>query len=324
MKAVSLAATLVGVGLLLLDAANLPCAADDDALVLVYKAEAWDGREPAAADVRAAAAVVAKRCAHAGFDGVVAKALADSGPIEVRLPKAHAAEEAAIRALVERRGDVAFRIRAREKMEDEWRDKRLNAGEPPPKGYAWVPDEQSSLMALVETPEAPIVSKLDELMRPSNPRLDASAVEAARELARVREESVFENADIARASVRRSMSTIGGQSMRHVAVQFEFKEDRKAAFEKFTGANVGRVLCVVVEGKVQTAPVINAAIPGAGLLRAAGSGWTDEQARDLAAVLEAGALPVKLVRAKGDTKLGSAPRSPPHSPSAAASPRRTA
>jgi hypothetical protein len=284
----------------------VPAAAADGDRVVLYSVRSW---QPGAAvkreDRKAAAEVVTRRCIHAGFDGVTAAVASDGEAIELRIPKAHAESEAAIAQLAERPGDVVFRIRAREKMEDEWRDKRLNAGEPPPEGYAWVPDEQSSLQALVETPEAPILAKMEKLVHEGSVQEGqrGAAFEAlSAELVRVSAASVFANADIGTASVRRSMSTIGGQSMRHVAVQFEFKEERKAAFEKFTGANVGRTLCVVVEGKVQVAPVIAAAIPGAGLLRAAGTGYTDDQARDLAAVLEAGALPVKLVRAKGDTK----------------------
>ena len=47
----------------------------------------------------------------------------------------------------------------------------------------------------------------------------------------------------------------------HVAVRFELKEDRRAAFEKLTGENVGRGLCVLLDGKVHVCPAIKSALP---------------------------------------------------------------
>lgn len=280
---------------------HAPCAAEDADRVLAYTVEGWTGSQPATPEnVKVTAAVVAKRCIHAGIEGITADAAKDGKSIEVRLPKALAGDEAAVRHLVERRGDVVFRVRASEKMEDEHRDKRLNEGEPAPEGYTWLPDEHSVLQALVEAPEAPLVAKLEALLQQKGSGPDLAAaydVEYAR-LEKIRAESVFTNSDIASSSVRRALSTYGAQSLMHVNVRFEFVSARKAAFEKFTGANVGRQLCVVVEGKVHVSPTINAAIPGMGELRAPGSGYTEPEAQEMAALLECGPLPVKLVPTK--------------------------
>jgi preprotein translocase subunit SecD len=276
-------------------------AAPSGELLLAYSAAAWDGAGRVMFDdPKTAADVVVKRCAHAGFDGVVACVGADGASVEVRVPKALAADETAIRHLVERRGDVSFRVRAPQKLEDEQRDKRLNEGAPPPEGYTWIPDERSSLMALVETPEAPLAAKLAALLQQkgSGPDVAAAYDEGRSRLDAVRAASVFTNEDIVAASVRRSLSTYGAQSLMHVNVRFEFADPRKAAFEKFTGANVGRELCVVVEGKVHVAPVINSAIPGAGELRAPGTGYTETEAQEMAAILECGPLPLRLVPRK--------------------------
>jgi len=285
----------------LLAAAFVVSAADDAARVLVYRTESWDLRAATADDVKATAVVVAKRCAHAGFEGVAADVSKDGKSIEVRLPKALADSEAAVRHLVERRGDVSFRVRASQKMEDEHRDKRLYEGAPAPEGYAWVPDEHSTLLALVETPEAPFEAKLAAFVA-ADPKPEPAESAKWREvkdgLAKVWAESVFTNAEIASSSVRRSLSTYGAQSLMHVNVRFEFADARKAAFEKFTGANVGRQLCVVVEGKVHVSPVINAAIPGAGELRAPGTGYTEPEAQEMSAILESGPLAVRLVPTK--------------------------
>ena len=72
-------------------------------------------------------------------------------------------------------------------------------------------------------------------------------------------------------------------------VAFKFKPDAAATFSNLTGANVGRQMAIVLDGVVYSAPVIKGRISG-------GSGivegqFTVEDARALAIVLRAGALP---------------------------------
>jgi len=64
-------------------------------------------------------------------------------------------------------------------------------------------------------------------------------------------------------------------------------------FERITGDNVGRRLAIVLDGKVQSAPVIKDRI-GGGRAVITGS-FTLDEARDLAIVLRAGALPAPVV-----------------------------
>lgn len=73
----------------------------------------------------------------------------------------------------------------------------------------------------------------------------------------------------------------------YVSINF----DRKGAqiFEKITAANVKKRLAIVLDNKVYSAPVIQEKISG-GEARITGS-FTAEEARDLAIVLRAGALP---------------------------------
>lgn len=67
-------------------------------------------------------------------------------------------------------------------------------------------------------------------------------------------------------------------------------------FERITGENVGRRLAIVLDGKVQSAPVIQDRIGGG---RAVITGnFTLDEARDLAIVLRAGALPAPVVIAE--------------------------
>lgn len=76
-------------------------------------------------------------------------------------------------------------------------------------------------------------------------------------------------------------------------VDFRLNRRDAARFATVTGANIGRQLAIVLDGLVQSAPVIRSRIPnGAGQIEL-GSGSTDE-AKDLAIILRAGALPTKI------------------------------
>jgi preprotein translocase subunit SecD len=73
----------------------------------------------------------------------------------------------------------------------------------------------------------------------------------------------------------------------YVGIKFDTKGAR--IFEKITGDNVNRRLAIILDNKVYSAPVIQEKI-GGGEARITGR-FTTEEARDLAIVLRAGALP---------------------------------
>ena len=76
-------------------------------------------------------------------------------------------------------------------------------------------------------------------------------------------------------------------------VSLEFDSEGGKIFSDITGANVGRRLAIVLDDKVQSAPVINERIPSG---RAQISGkFTYDTANDLAIALRAGALPAPIV-----------------------------
>ena len=76
-------------------------------------------------------------------------------------------------------------------------------------------------------------------------------------------------------------------------VSLEFNSEGGKSFSDITGANVGRRLAIVLDDKVQSAPVINERIPSG---RAQISGrFTADQAADLAITLRAGALPAPVI-----------------------------
>lgn len=75
------------------------------------------------------------------------------------------------------------------------------------------------------------------------------------------------------------------------AVSFSFNREGAARFGEITGANIGRNLAIILDGRVQTAPRIESRINAEG--RITGS-FTQQEAADLSLVLRSGALPASL------------------------------
>ncbi len=80
-------------------------------------------------------------------------------------------------------------------------------------------------------------------------------------------------------------------------VGISFKPTGAKMFEDLTGNNIGRRMAVILDGNVYTAPVIQAKIAGGEAQITLGNGDYNSlltQAKDIALVLRAGALPVQL------------------------------
>ena len=76
-------------------------------------------------------------------------------------------------------------------------------------------------------------------------------------------------------------------------VQFTLSRAGGRQFARFSGANVGNYLAIVLDQEVMSAPVIRDRIGARGQIEM-GQGTPLEEARDLALVLRAGALPVQI------------------------------
>jgi SecD/SecF fusion protein len=74
-------------------------------------------------------------------------------------------------------------------------------------------------------------------------------------------------------------------------VSFQMTKEGSKAFGRLTGANIGKRLAIVLDGTVQSAPVIQSRITDAGRITGR---FTREEAHDLAIVLRAGALPAPI------------------------------
>jgi len=74
------------------------------------------------------------------------------------------------------------------------------------------------------------------------------------------------------------------------AVSFSMKDNESSErFGAVTASNIGKQLAIVLDNKIITAPVIKDAIPGNGIIS---GGFSMESAKELATLLNAGALPV--------------------------------
>ncbi|MGM0568361.1 MAG: protein translocase subunit SecD [Elusimicrobiota bacterium] len=100
---------------------------------------------------------------------------------------------------------------------------------------------------------------------------------------------VGEEPDLTGASLRDAgVSTGGDFGQPHVTFRLDSEGGR--TFERLTEANIDRQLAIVLDDVVQSAPVIRSRIPGgSGIIE---GGFTLQDARDLAMLLRAGALPV--------------------------------
>ncbi len=74
-------------------------------------------------------------------------------------------------------------------------------------------------------------------------------------------------------------------------VSFKMTREGAKLFARLTGANIGRRLAIVLDGKVQSAPEIQSRIAESGRITGR---FTQQEAKDLAIVLRAGALPAPI------------------------------
>ncbi len=71
-------------------------------------------------------------------------------------------------------------------------------------------------------------------------------------------------------------------------VNFSLTHEGAQIFGDWTGANIGRPLAIVLDGRVQSAPTIEGRISDSGVIRGS---FTQQEVEDLATVLRSGALP---------------------------------
>jgi preprotein translocase subunit SecD len=92
--------------------------------------------------------------------------------------------------------------------------------------------------------------------------------------------------------VRNAVAEQSTDNPAYYEVVFTLSTDAARRFGPFTEANIGRPMAIVLDHKVQSAPVINSRIDDSGRIEGQ---FSQQSANDLALVLRAGALPASIV-----------------------------
>jgi preprotein translocase subunit SecD len=78
------------------------------------------------------------------------------------------------------------------------------------------------------------------------------------------------------------------------AVSFNLNADGAQRFGRVTGDNVGKMLAIVLDKRIQSAPRINSRITDSGIITGGPTGFAPQAAQDLSLVLRSGALPASI------------------------------
>lgn len=151
------------------------------------------------------------------------------------------------------------------------------------------------------------VQKINELAKGKIPEADEIAFERVRGLQELKEEGESLEASRRRPYLLRSKTEVTGNDLQDANVGFDSESQRPIVsftmnargatlFEKLTGEHLKERLAIVLDGIVYSAPTIQSKISGRGQITL-GTGNGEQlmrEAKDLAIVLRAGALPAQL------------------------------
>ncbi len=258
---------------------------------LVYRLTTEAGREPSGDEGRTVVDVLARRFRAAGIEGIEITRSKTVGELTVAVPAALAPKLDAIRGLIERAGTLEFRICATHEETRIQRVLRTRTDSLRPRElleYLWVPASDGAPDVLVLTPERVARAALEEFIAKQTVPDPAATARARKRYEDVVRDEVFTGDQLDSVSVR--SATWG-----HV-VYFGFKEDRKQPFAEFTARHVGEAVAIIIDGKVHSTPNIRSKLPGEGIIEGGGEGFTEQEAKDIAAVLGSGSIPGRLVR----------------------------
>jgi SecD/SecF fusion protein len=251
--------------------------------------------------------------------------------IVVELPGRRADQITDIKKLIEQNGRLEFRMQAETGEERKWReiDRDSQGQVAPPPELAWYrfKDDAREKM-LVRTPERPLKIELDKIERnlkngsaeyqaavKKQHEADANQATPRPEVERLRGEAdalfaklladspeyrdalakyeevvrneVFTGEELVRTEIHHQVANI--------VVFFEFKPDRKPYFGAFTERHVRENMAIILDGRVNSAPIIKSPLPGEGIIEGGGTaGFKEKEARELAVVLESGSTGINL------------------------------
>ena len=239
---------------------------------------------------------------------------------EVQFPGKETSEVQRIKDILTRLGQLEFRIVAlppqkgdghTSGLEDSEREKKRQMGAAypgPPAGTAWVPprivrNEQGEVVSggverLVEYPESGLLEEIKRLEgrkqedairdRPEAiAEIDMQIAGKQTELESIRKKNYFTGEDLDPAGLGIRQGDFGASWV----VAFAMQDKRKVDFGDFTTANKRRLMAILIDGHVESAPVIQETLPGRGQISGGGMrGFSRDEANDLVTVLRSGSL----------------------------------
>jgi SecD/SecF fusion protein len=297
---------------------------------LTYQAKAAEGSELTQEHLKRAIDVIEGRLNATGV-AEISLTPTEAKEIVVELPGRTADQIKDIKALIQRNGQLEFRIQAEPTVERKAREEFESSGGlvNPTADYKWVPRKEAGApKMLVRTPEKPIENQLNKILRKlqdASPeykeakrkldevagRDDVTPTQRAKLKADVdavmkQLEAGSEDAKSTRLKyeemVRSEVFTgeqlesteIRSQNMKTV-VAFSFKDERKPWFGQFTEKHIKEQMAIILDGTVDSAPVINSKLPGDGIIEGGGAtGFNPAEAKALAIVLESGSTGIQL------------------------------
>jgi len=151
------------------------------------------------------------------------------------------------------------------------------------------------LVAIEDVPTATLFLEMDGVQRalPRNQVLTWGDEIVARGARTYRRLYVLEEEPFLTGDLLENATAGRDPQFNQAQVQFELSRAGGRLFQRFSGQHVGDFLAIVLDNEVMSAPVIRDRIGARGQIEM-GAGTPLDEARDLALVLRAGALPAKL------------------------------
>lgn len=259
---------------------------------LAYSLHTEDGGAPPPDAVERVMNVLNARLNGTGLSEITIEAT-QQNEILVKVPGTGKAQLDQIMDILERNGELEFRMRAPESEEQQERAMQEAAPElyKTPSNRKWYPVAEGGEM-LVVVAEQKLEKELDALLQrqAAGENVPDEEIKAKqRELQDVLDQEVFTGDQLEETRVQ-------PQQM-EIVVFFKFKSNRRPAFTDFTKKNVKKQMAIILDGRVDSAPVIQGTLPGEGVINGGGpKGFTQAEAKELSIVLESGSTGVKLRR----------------------------
>ncbi len=226
--------------------------------------------------------------------------------ITVEVPGRGKEEIDRIKKIMSTLGSLEFRIVAepavtraeRALREAAEKDKKPYA---PKAGYGWYKSDEGPEQ-LLETPDLKAVADLaaaresivaaEKEGKPDLAPLRLAVAEAEKSVKNAQDRFLWTGSSLKTVGYEKASAQEGGRGHE---VQFSIVASRSADFGRFTGDNVQRLMAIVLNESVHTAPILQSAISENGRISSQSNPYTLEQAQDLVTVLQSGSMKVKPV-----------------------------